>query len=127
GTLGIRKQLAFDTVDGADLGVFDFGGVREGAPAVLFAEQKGSAQVRIVELTAQQTRSDADLGDIVLTEAPADALVNVTMVNQQDLFDDSLMSLGLGVSFVSTDGALALSVPADLDGHAVRERLYTPS
>jgi hypothetical protein len=124
GGIGSAHAIAFDDVEEADEGHFDFGGVRKGAATLLLAQYTN--QVHLIEISATQTLVDHDLGDVVLTDAPADAPVRASLQNKADLFDSTGAAIDLYTTFISKDGNLVLGFPADLEGHLLRELLYVP-
>lgn len=124
GTIGSFGYMAGDDVEVDDEGRFEYMGTPRGRAVQLFAQQ--STQVHIIELSAQQTLVDLDLGDVPVPDPVADAPVRVMLQNHEYIFDSMLRTIGAGATLVSTDGALILGFPANAEGDVVVARWHIP-
>jgi hypothetical protein len=102
---------------GAWSGFFEVGekiivrGVRKGAPAELLIDYK-SNQVYTKRLTEDQTRSDIDLGDIVLPSLAGDATIDVTVANYANQWGPGgLQPLWRFATLIRADGEMILAYP----------------
>jgi hypothetical protein len=99
-----------------DTGEFELGGVAL-AESTLISLVRGLGQIEIVELTEVDTAQDVQLGDIDLLPLPADARLDLDVINYGQL-DLRGRSAARAVSLVVGDGSWAVSLMLDETGRA---------
>jgi len=115
-SVAVRGLNSFGIVMPAEDGHFAVNVVKN-APAEIWIAGE-TTQLHSVTLTAQQTASDIDLGDITVDDLTTDANVVLTMNNAQSLHLESKIKLSDSLGLVSADGEALFLFDVKGDGKA---------
>jgi len=116
GIIGVRGRIAYDYVDEVDAGAFSVPGVPRGVAAALW--YSSDKQLHRLELTANQTEGDTDIGDVLLVDTVSDGSATIVMDNTADLSQPNKTRLDRALSLVAIDDAEPHIFDVKSDGRA---------
>ena len=103
---------------------FHIRGVRKDQPAEILFNFEGNS-VSSVRLSAAQTHSNVDLGEITIPNITGDAQANVTMQNALNVWGPGGQLLRNAVTFIKSDGTLIFTYPVRRSDGKVAATLNT--